>query len=182
MNKEIQTVLFGAQKQSLRQNVAIVNFVDHVIANEPGNTTEEKILSKLKSLYEFYNTDSCIATDYDESDLFLQYVVGVDAYEVIKSKTKGVFVSHGVGDNGKVVFDFVPSEDAELNDTIAGLFESSKVWESGDGKKAASNEDKAYELVKKILSMCPPAMRAELPQDDVLAAVVLSEQYWKVFG
>lgn len=177
MNKEIQTVLFGAQKQSLRQNVAIVNFVEHVIANEQGSNVEEKILNKLQSIYEAGAT-----SNYDEADLFLQYIVGVDAYEEIKAQTKGVFVSHSVGDNGKVVFDFVPSEEVEVTDRVKNLVDAQKVWDDGAGKKAATAEDSAYELVRKIVGMCPPGVREELPQDDVLAAVVLSQQYWKVFG
>ena len=189
MNECIKKVLFGNQKQSLRQNIAIVNFVEEYLSSAAQSyslTTEERVCQAIEREVNFLcnnKPDQWFISD----KLFLQYILGVEGWEAISHDVPGQVSRHDVGENGKVVFTYCPMGEQNIaewsEDKRKAAFTARKEndsWNSEEKHKAASKEDEAWALVEKIVASVPPARREQVPEDDALAAVVLSQEYWRV--
>lgn len=187
MNEAIKKVLFGNQKQSLKQNIAITNFVeDYLVTSYPESALGDSeavstvISTALKELVD-NPPEQWMLTD----KLFVEYTLGVEAFEAISKGVAGDIRGTFPGDSGKVVFSFVPtgmtgeSTEDPLMEVASRAKAVADSYVSDAHEKAATAEDKAWDLVREIIAACPPSQRAELPEDDVLAAVLLSESYWR---
>lgn len=187
MNECVKTVLFGGQKQSLRQNEAIVNFVTRYLM-ETGNSdvsSEGGVVKGIQTALEDLVCNCMNGGKLDQIDevLFLQYIVGMDAYEAIVSGVKGNIIYNTAGDKGKVVFDYIITDEFTASEQMMERnIACRENRENGNLKKSLDAEDEAWALINKIVNLCSPAERAELPADDALAAILLSKDYWKVFG
>lgn len=186
MNEAIKKVLFGAQKQSLKQNEAIVNFIeDYFCANGvPSVNTEQRaieaIVDNLNDIIKNVPEKWMIA-----DKLFVEYVLGVNARQAIAAHVPGMIETHSVGENGKVVFSFSPqcavdtdTWDEDKRKYAAATRCESDSWNDSSKRKALSGEEEAWKLIQEIIDACPPSQRAELPTDDALAAILLSKTYW----
>jgi len=189
MNNCIKKVLFGNQKQSLRQNVAIVNFVEEYLtsSDQPYSlNTEEQVCQAIEREVNFLCNNKPEAW-YISDKLFLQYILGMEGWNAISQNVPGQVLRHEVGENGKVVFTYCPMGEHSINEWSderrkAALIarKENDSWNSVNKNKAASKEDEAWALVEKIIKSVPPARREQVPEDDALAAVVLSQEYWRV--
>lgn len=189
MNQCIMKVLFGNQKQALRQNEALANFVEDYLKGskwcvEP-MSTEEVVTRCIK------DTLHTLVTRDDEDvfsladHLFVQYTLGMEAWDAVMAGIPGVIESTYAGDSGKVVFSYIPNAEGagEANlEIINKAREVSEKNNSSEHVKTLSKGDAAWELIEKIIAMCPPSQRSELPDEDYLAAILLSESYWKAMS
>lgn len=181
MNENIKKVLFGNQKQSLKQNEAIVNFVEEFLLGSDFSTlesTRESIMSGLEQLANRAAKEGKLSRLEDK--LFVEYILGVDGRAAMEGKDPCKLMWKSVGDNGKIAFYVEPTGSENLSDYSVRLAGEAKSITSEQGVKAANKEDLAWELIKKIMDMTPPAKRAELPKDDALAAILVSKEYWAV--
>lgn len=181
MNENIKKVLFGNQKQSLKQNEAIVNFVEEFLDGSDFSTlesTRESILSGLEHLATVAAEGTKLRRLEDK--LFVEYILGVDGRAAMEGKDPCKLMWKPVGENGKIVFYVEPTGSENLSDYSVRLSEEAKQLTSEQGEKAANKEDLAWELIQKILSVTPQAKRAELPKEDALAAILVSKEYWAV--
>lgn len=191
MNECIKRVLFGNQKQSLKQNEAIVNFVEDYLKAEHGEsvvlTTEDKVSARITESLQCFADGSLVETTVLTSKLFIQYTLGVEAWAAISAQVPGKIVKDENVVTGKVNFCYVPDVNLDLVLAPTALELAEKAREVGDysnsaeSHKARTGESVAWELIEKIIAMCPPSERSELPADDSLAAILLSQSYWKVF-
>jgi hypothetical protein len=185
MNEAIKKVLFGNQKQSLRQNEAIVNFVDEYLKSFGYNSIDDTTTAR----HAIANTLSNLEGGFRhgevarlEDKLFLEYILGVDGYEAVLSGVECRLGWKPAGDSGKIIFYVAPDDmngEHDSSPLMSRLTLAEEKICSREGDKARSAEDEAWELVNKMNSMMPPSVRAELPQDDALAAILFSQQYWK---
>lgn len=183
MNEHVMRVLFGAQKQSLRQNVAIANFVEEYLGCDDMDLhSESAVVNSIITEIALLSQQESI--DYVSDKLFLQYILGMEGYQAMVQNIPGVVESHAVGENGKVVFSFKPQEESASTWSEDKINIARKAQEECDRYKHAdtmdslSAEDEAWALIKQILECCPPERRAHLPADDALAAILLSKSYW----
>ena len=191
MNNCIKKILFGNQKQSLRQNIAIVNFIEDYLTSADSQydlNTEEQVCQAIESEIEFLRNIGS-ADEWTVSEkLFSQYILGMEGWDAILHDVPGDVERHAVGENGKVVFTYRPLDvtgdvSAQTEETRSVALAAKKVndsWSCEEKQEAASKEDEAWDLVEKIVNSVPPARREHVPEDDALAAVVLSQEYWRV--
>lgn len=176
MNEHIMKILFGNQKQAMKQNEAIVNFVDQFMQQSDAScynvdtydataTTIETNINFLLLRPEQWNLSEV---------LFMQYLLGVEACMRIKAGAPAkILVQRGTS-SPKIVFTAKLLSEVEDVDVLKYEDERKNIDD------ALTAEDEAYRLIQEMVSLCPPAQRATLPEDDALAAILLSEGYWKV--
>lgn len=178
MNEYVMRVLFGAQKQALRQNEAVAVFVeDYIKAGTPHvvldscKQVREAISSELEFLCEGSQPELSLS-----DKLFIQYILGMEAYDLMRSGGRLAISSTEIGEHGKVKFSLHKLPEFEEG---AGIIYDEHVKATDRAKAQGSKEDEAWKLVEEMLSACPPAHREDLPDDDVLAAISMSKEYWK---
>lgn len=180
MNENLMRVLFGAQKQSLKQNIAICNFVEEYLALN-GDETVNQISSRIARELADLQKDAAENTEWYLSDkLFMQYMLGVNGCEAICKRVPGTITMTPIGENGKMSFEFdCGSVDPATENPLERKLLVEKANNSSEDKiKARSLEDDAYALIKEMLDACPPNERVHLPEDDALAAILFSKAYW----
>lgn len=180
MNENLMRVLFGAQKQSLKQNVAICNFVEEFLDISEGMSESEIVNRITAELNDLKKEAANIEEWYLSDKLFLQYMLGVNGCNAVMKGVSGTISATPIGENGKMFFEFDCGEvDPETDDKLVRslLVERSKN-SCEDMKKVRSLEDEAYALIKEMLDACPPNERCHLPEDDALAAILFSKAYW----
>lgn len=186
MNEHIMRVLFGAQKQAKRQNEAMVNFIEGYI--EAGNSglkleSDEDVKRVLRDELQYLS--EC-PSEWGLSDkLFVQYLLGVEAAELMLGGVSGVIVGKEAGERGKYVFYYLgsnlpfhkpePEEQRERSNRVFSEYERAN---DSSAMLRGLYEDDAWRLIEEILAEYPADMRAALPEDDALAAVWLSQDYW----
>lgn len=181
MNESVKRLLFGNQKQSLRQNEAISHFVEEYIG--AGSVTDlvelrQMVMNNVAKAVEKFDAGEGVGL---ADKLFIEYIVGSDGLAAVQEHVPCSIKWKPVGDNGKVMFYLEPAGNVEGTAALNLSAQASK-YESKESKKAASREDEAWELVRKMLSSIAPSMREELPTDDALAAIMVSKEYWRVHG
>lgn len=191
MNNCIKKILFGNQKQSLRQNIAIVNFIEDYLTSADSQydlNTEEQVCQAIESEIEFLRNIGS-ADEWTVSEkLFSQYILGMEGWDAILHDVPGDVERHAVGENGKVVFTYRPLDvagdvSAQTEEAHSAALAAKKVnesWTCEEKREAASKEDEAWVLIEKIVNSVPPARREQVPEDDALAAIMLSQEYWRV--
>lgn len=191
MNNCIKTVLFGNQKQSLRQNIAVVNFIEDFLVTEDKQcvlNTEEQVCQAIERKIDFLCSLTSLTGWLDSEKLFLQYILGMEGWDAISHDIPGKVERHAVGKTGKVVFTYCPSDvhdywpvpTEEVRSAALAAKKVNDSWACEEKREAASKEDEAWALVEKIVNSVPPARREQVPEDDALAAVMLSQEYWRV--
>lgn len=177
MNECVKKVLFGAQRQASKQNDAIVSLVARCISPDELHTEEEvvsSIVDKITAVSELYNELKEGMSFADE--MFVRCILGEDGVEAIVSGEDFELRQTPVGTNGKIDFYLVPHN---ATSSVAMKLKAEEDWRNSKSyREAASKEDYADELIRKILAVTPPAKRAELPEDDARAALCVSKEYW----
>ena len=160
MENEYQKILFGAQKQGARQNEAVAAFVS---ANmEKKGKGPEQLRSVLEeTANEVADKNSATL----EEQFFISYLLGTKAFAHIASGNIVRITQTSVGDNGKIVFQYL--EDGDIPDAD---------WELAV-KKEESDEERAWKIVHQTLNSLPPSVRETLPADEPLAAVLALKEY-----
>ena len=80
MNENLMRVLFGAQKQSLKQNVAICNFVEEFLDISEGMSESEIVNRITAELNDLKKEAANIEEWYLSDKLFLQHTIRKCAY------------------------------------------------------------------------------------------------------
>ena len=179
MNEYVKKVLFGAQRQASKQNEAIVDLVEHYVGKE-NCTSEEKVVSGIMDKIAIVDKLSHdVGNKLTTADrVFITSILGKTGIAAIESGEDFDLRTEYVGTNGKVNFYLVP-QGGESEVAMALKAEEDR-RNSDAHREAVSKEDYADELIRKILSVTPPAKRAELPEDDARAALCVSKEYWSV--
>ena len=177
MNEYVKKVLFGAQRQASKQNEAVVDLVEYYIGKE-NCTSEEKVVScimdKIASVDKLSNDIDNKLTTADR--VFITSILGKTGIAAIESGEDFDLRTEYVGTNGKINFYLVPQ--GGTSEVAMELKAEEERRNSDAHRESVSKEDYADELIKKILSVTPPAKRAELPEDDARAALCVSKEYW----
>lgn len=139
-------LMFGNQRQSVKQNEVMADFVEEYLGKV---STVDDIKNELNSLMhaEYCSLGIC-------DIFFVTLFLGSDALDEVGHGPSQVRYTHS--ETGKVEF--------YLEDAMP-LY-------------SPKYEGRAEDIVRKIINACPPAVRASLPEDDKLAAVILSQSYW----
>lgn len=187
MNKYIKQLMFGNQKQALRQNEAVANFIEGYL--EAGCPTcdlnnKDAIVAEMSVLLNELTTTPPTVWQLTDK-LFVQYTLGVEVFDALVAGVRGRALAVVTGETGKVVFKFYPEDvtdaeaDVERMKVVERVNAMTDSYDSEEGRKSRSAEDEAWALIEKIIALSAPSYRAELPEDDRLAAILLSESYWK---
>lgn len=160
MENEYQRLLFGAQKQGARQNEAVAAFVEAYMEKK-GKGPEQ-----LRNVLEATANNVAVENSATlEEQFFISYLLGTKAFAHIVSGNIVQITQTSVGDNGKVVFQYLDDGDTPDID-----------WELAV-KKEESDEERAWRIVHQTLNSLPPAVRETLPADEPLAAVLALKEY-----
>lgn len=180
MNENLMRVLFGAQKQSLKQNVAICNFVEEYLDISEGMGESDIVKRITAELNDLKQEASSIEEWYLSDKLFLQYMLGVNGCNAVMKGITGTIIASPIGENGKMSFEFDCGDvnPATEDNLVRSLLVERSKNSCDDTKKARSLEDEAYALIKEMMDACPPNERCHLPEDDALAAILFSKAYW----
>ena len=163
MNEEsIKKTMFGAQAQAGRQLDAVVKFVAEYMNDRKYGDITEALIHEAHKCAEKQSASS-------EEEMFLRLFLGVDGAQAAILDPNVRIEKHFVGNNGKIVYDVISDFKAQAA-------------EVPDYDVVGEKEDSAYDLVKEILALCPPSERKNLPEDDTLAALLLSKSYYKSTG
>lgn len=160
MNQQLYTIMYGKQNQSVKMNGTTVDFIEEYLTQSGyAEMTADNIKECLTQVVNAAYTDDKLGMlDYFFIELFLGNLE-TDAGMLPLWKYD---IRYQVRESGKAVF------------YISGVTDS--VVE----KLPTTEQDKSLnELTQKIISTCPPSRRDELPEDDMLAAVYMSRDYWK---
>lgn len=188
MNEHIMKILFGNQKQAMRQNEAIANFVANYMCSTSEEwsrlSTYEGALSSLESELNYLVRHGHPEEWKMADDLFVQYLLGMEAHAALKAGIECLFKSKTVKDSPKVVFMAVPSlydnDVAEdYVELVKGLRDNENKYSSeSDSMKALTAEEEAYALAHEMVEACPPSRRTTLPENEVLAAILFAKEYY----
>lgn len=188
MNENVKKVLFGNQRQALKQNEAIVNFIESYMMPTDLSTdvaVKEAILKNIEKLVD--KIDKGGKLENLEDKLFLEYILGVNGREILESHVPCEICTNYVGDHGKIAFYLNPLANVgDVKTNPMALLKATRNAETHYGsvnmkhKTAGEAEDAAWDLVQRIVRDIPPAKRSELPEDDALAAILCSKEYWAV--
>lgn len=179
MNESIKRVFYGKQKQADNQAVAVVTFMEDYLTillgikkDELGSVDAvEKAIKKA-----FDKTMDAPSSSWLKSDkLFLKLLVGTAGYEKLRVNTRCALSMQPIGENGKRQFIIIPSV-KEIIETGAKDFNVNKE-RLIKAEKAETAEGVAEDLVKQIVCAIPN--RSVYPEDDVSAALLYSQEYWK---
>ena len=100
MNENLMRVLFGAQKQSLKQNVAICNFVEEFHDKSEGMSESEIVNRITAELNDLKKEAANIEEWYLSDKLFLQYMLGVNGCNAEMNGVSGTISATPFGENG----------------------------------------------------------------------------------
>lgn len=155
VSNELIKVLFGNQRQSMTLNTSLANVMQKYIMHKELTGTQSEIDSQIQSaLQEKVNQIASDDLGYLD-EMFVRMFFRADLVDEIRGSHKRYVVKSLRLDTGRTLFDLME----------AG---SSRPMDSG-----------ASELAQRIINASAPSMLAGLPDDEVLAALLLSEAYWE---
>jgi hypothetical protein len=158
MNHELYTVMYGKQNQSVKMNMVMVDFVERYLEKHEVTLTSGEIGTQIRDALQELVDD--IANVSGMTDvLFVQLFLG---------SIDNVYMA---SDLCKVVYHEAPSGKY--------MYQIVETYEAVNEYRIDEIDIEVNTLMKRILNTCPPSRRAVLPEDDLLAAVCMSRDYWK---